>query len=37
LRSPEIIFFPTILIISFPIERILWTWTLSPQIFPPLE
>jgi hypothetical protein len=36
LRSPVINFFPTILIISFPIDRILFTWDLSEQIFPPL-
>lgn len=37
LRSPLIIFFPTILIISLPMERILLTWDLSPQILPPFE
>jgi len=36
-RSPVIIFFPTILIISLPIDRILFTWILSPQILPPFE
>lgn len=37
LRSPLMIFLPTIFIISFPIERILLTCTLSGQIFPPFE
>ena len=37
LRSPLIIFLPTILIISLPIDLILLTWDLSPQILPPLE
>lgn len=36
-RSPLMIFFPTILIISLPIERILFTCALSPQILPPFE
>lgn len=37
LRSPLIIFLPTILIISLPIDRILLTCDLSPQILPPFE
>lgn len=37
LRSPLMIFLPTILIISLPIDLILLTWDLSPQILPPLE
>ena len=37
LRSPLIIFLPTILIISFPIDLILLTCTLSAHIFPPFE
>ena len=36
-KSPLMIFLPTIFIISFPIERILLTCALSPQILPPLE
>ena len=37
LRSPLMIFLPTILIISLPMDLILLTWTLSVQTFPPLE
>ncbi len=36
-KSPLMIFFPTIFIISLPIERILLTWILSPQTLPPFE
>jgi hypothetical protein len=36
-RSPLMIFLPTILIISLPMERILLTCDLSPQILPPFE
>jgi hypothetical protein len=36
-KSPVMIFLPTSLIISFPIERILLTCVLSPHILPPLE
>ena len=37
LRSPLMIFLPTILIISLPIDLILLTCDLSPQTLPPLE
>lgn len=37
LRSPVMIFFPTILIISLPMDLILVIWVLSPHTFPPLS
>ena len=37
LRSPLMIFLPTILIISLPMLRILLTCTLSEQTLPPFE